>query len=806
MSAPLPLLRSWLTEERRLLPERSQLLRVAVGSLLLFAVLLALEGRRRSDWIQTFQQGQRLERMELVSAALDDIRRTAFDWGRWNDSYRFITGRNPSFVSRDLAKTSLFSSGGVMVLFDQRGRSRVSYGSPGANRPAHAALVRCAQGALGGLIDLNSAIQLLCRRGDGKSYLGVLTQISTNDSSAAPVGSLVMFEPLIPQASGPRLRAQLQRFEAQLVLRSSPGSEDLPGGTQLLGENRQLIGLRHQSTLPLVWQSLRDDGLLALALLAPLLLARIRLTLAHRRQRLLSLRQERRATGRIRRVCRQLDQLLAELGLGAEQGSAPQRVMAELVGAADLAATDATDPMALEGRLHTFAQRFQRFLDGARSLALLDPLTQLPNRRFFVEQLALQVRSTAGAQARFALLFVDIDRFKEINDSFGHTIGDRVLIAVASRLRQLIDSRDFLARHGGDEFVILHELPPLSAAQPAHAREASLRYAERIAAAFEGPLSLDQQAIELSLSLGITLVQPDLPHPEVAIQQCDMAMLQAKRNKHTRIAIFDLDRTDPRDSDYELYSALRQAIRNNQLSVVFQPIVDATGVLRGVEALARWRHPQRGSIPPDLFVSLAERHRQMHRLGEELLRQALLGFRAIDPATGGVLGLSINLSPSQLEDPSLVNRILHHLELHHFPPQRLTLELTERGILEASAVVSANLSLLREHGIRLSLDDFGTGQSSLSLLSQLRPDEVKIDRSFVEAIDHDPYALQIVSLLGQMGPALGFQLVAEGVEEEATLRRLQRLGIDRFQGFWFSRPIEAPVPPRRSVRPWPVAE
>lgn len=806
MSAPLPLLRSWLTEERRLLPERSQLLRVAVGSLLLFTVLLALEVRRRSDWIQSFQSSQRLERMELVSAALDDIRRTAFDWGRWNDSYRFLSGRNPSFIARDLAKTSLFSSGGVMVLFDLQGRSRVSYSSLGPNRPSHRALVRCARASLSSLIDLSSAIQLLCRRGDGKSYLGVLTRISTNDSSAPPVGSLVMFEPLIPQASGPRLRAQLQSFEAQLVARSSPGSEDLPGGTQLLGENRRVIGLRHQSTLPLVWQSLRDDGLLALALLAPLLLARIRLTLAHRRQRLLSLRQERRATGRIRRVCRQLDQLLDELGFGGEQGSAPQRVMAELVGEGDLALVDATDPLALEGRLHIFAQRFQRFLDGARSLALLDPLTQLPNRRFFVEQLVLQMRSAAGQQARFALLFVDIDRFKEINDSFGHTTGDRVLVAVASRLRLLIDSRDFIARHGGDEFVILHELPPLPAMEPARARESSLRFAERIAAAFEGPLPLDQLVLELSLSLGITLVQPDLAHPEVAIQQCDMAMLQAKRNKHTRIAIFDLDRTDPRDSDYELYSALRQAIRDHQLTVDFQPIVDAAGELRGVEALARWRHPQRGSIPPDLFVSLAERHRQMHRLGEELLRQALLGFRGIDPNAGSHLMLSINLSPSQLEDPSLVNRILHQLERHQFPPQRLTLELTERGILEASAVVSANLSLLRAHGIRLSLDDFGTGQSSLSLLSQLRPDEVKIDRSFVEAIDHDPYALQIVTLLGRMGPALGFQLVAEGVEDEATLRRLLRLGIDRFQGFWFSRPIEGPALPRRSVRPSPAAE
>jgi EAL domain-containing protein (putative c-di-GMP-specific phosphodiesterase class I) len=366
---------------------------------------------------------------------------------------------------------------------------------------------------------------------------------------------------------------------------------------------------------------------------------------------------------------------------------------------------------------------------------------------------------------------------------------------VASRLRQLIDRHDFLARHGGDEFVILHVLAAEAPQAQAEARAASLRFAERIAAAFDGPLQLDSLAINLSLSLGITLLQPEPADPEVAIQQCVRAMGEAKRNKHTRIAIFDLDRNDPRNGDYNLYSSLCQAIRDHQLSVLFQPIVNGAGELHGVEALARWCHAERGWISPELFVSLAERHRQMPRLSEELLCQALLSFRDIDPSIAADLALSINLSPSELEDPSLVPRILEQLEQHRHPAARLTLEITERGILEPSAVVSANLIRLREHGIRLALDDFGTGNSSLSLLSQLRPDEVKIDRSFVAAIGHDVYALQIITLLGRMAPALGFQLVAEGVEDEATLQRLQGLGIDRFQGFWFSRPAAAAVLP-----------
>lgn len=473
--------------------------------------------------------------------------------------------------------------------------------------------------------------------------------------------------------------------------------------------------------------------------------------------------------------------------------------MARLIAGAEPAAISGS--AGLEGRLHTLAQRFQHFLDGARSLALLDTLTQLPNRRFFVEQLALQLAADQPQQSAMALLFVDIDKFKEINDSFGHSTGDLVLSEVARRLRQLIAPQDFLARYGGDEFVILHGLDQQGDQAQASPDSASLRFAERIAAAFDGPIDLGGIAIELSLSLGVTLLQGDLSHPEVAIQRCDMAMLQAKRNKHNRIAIFNLTTPEHQDSDYELYADLMAAIREQQLTVLYQPIVDGQGRTRGVEALARWVHPQRGQIPPDLFISLAERHRQMHRLGEALWHQSLLGYQGIRQFRLQPLGLSLNISPSQLEDPSLVHRLQHQLERHNLPPSRLTLELTERGVLEASAVVSDNLRQLRRLGIRLSLDDFGTGYSSLSLLSQLRPDEVKIDRSFVVAMANDPYALQIVTLLSRMAPALGFELVAEGVEDEEQVQQLRAMGIDRFQGYWFARPllssaidVEQPLP------------
>ena len=790
MPSPLRPLRSWLKEERRLLPERPLLRGVWVVSVALLAVLLMLEARRRSSVIERSLQVQRQERLELVSTAFDDIRRTSFDWSRWNDSYRFIQGRNPGFIQGDLAQTSLFSSGGVMVLFNLQGIPVISYGNTGANQASHAPLLRCAQDNLRRLVNLSSAIKLLCHSGNGSAYLGVLSLISNNDSSAPAAGSLVMFEPLIRPVHGPRLRSQLQALQDLITSRSTPGSEPLPNSLRVWGAAGVPIGLQGQSSLPLLLRSLLDDAGLLLVLFIPLLLARLRFTLAHRRQRLVDLHSDRQATGRIRRVCHQLDALLSQLGLDGEESNAQQRVMARLIQGTDPPSSEQIAVSgALEGRLHVLAQRFQHFLDGARSLALLDSLTQLPNRRFFVEQLELEVARHQQQNSAIALLFVDIDKFKEINDSFGHSTGDLALIEVARRLRQLIAPHDFLARYGGDEFVILHELAVNNPEVAVQADADSLRFAARIAAAFDGPINLGTIAIELSLSLGITLLQSDLPHPEVAIQQCDIAMLQAKRNKHSRIAIFTLNDQDPHDRDYELYADLMQAMRDHQISVLFQPIVDGQGYPCGVEALARWRHPQRGAIPPDLFIGLAERHRQIHRLGDELLQQSLRGYQAIRRRRDQSLRLSLNISPSQLEDPSLVQRIQRQLEHHHLPPQLLTLEITERGILEASAVVSDNLQQLRRLGIRLSLDDFGTGYSSLSLLSQLRPDEVKIDRSFVVAMANDPYALQIVTLISRMAPALGFELVAEGVEDQARVLQLQQMGINRFQGYWFARPL-----------------
>jgi len=786
-------LRSWLKEERRLLPCSVRLWMVGVGSLGVLTLLFAVDLRRHEARVTAELADQRREQLELVGLALSDLRRTAFDWARWEDSLRFVQGRNPQFVRRDMVQSSLFDSGGVMVLFDRNGRSVVSYSRTGIDHPTHRPLQRCAWANLGALTSLASAVQLFCHGEKRLPYLGVLTQVSDNASSVPAEGALVMFEPLVGAGQGPRLRQQLLALRSQIGSSDSNGLERLPRSMQLHGPDGRPIGLRPQSGVAPLLRSMRDDLLLLLALLAPLLLIRMQLTLTHRRQRRTALNRERLANERIRRVCQQLDGLLGQPGPTGVGLSPQQRVMDRLVGREAEETGQANQPLAVEHRLDAFARRFQHFFDGALNLALLDQLTQLPNRRFFIEQLSLEVQRHQLEQRPIALLFVDIDRFKEINDSFGHTVGDRALMLVARRLRQQIGLGDFLARYGGDEFVILHQLEcgvesGVAVGQD-HLHHDSRRFAERIAAAFDGPADLDGVAIELNLSLGITLLSPDLPSPEVALRQCDQAMLQAKKNNHNRIAIYDLDRLDRPDSDYELYTDLQQAIREEQLTVMYQPIVDARGLPRSLEALARWQHPRRGAVPPEQFLRLAERHRQILSLSDALLRQALIGYSGIQTQARQSLRLSFNISPSQLEDPSLVSRILSELERHHITPTRLTLELTERGILEGSMIVQSNLQLLRRHGVKLSLDDFGTGQSSLSLLGQLQPDEVKIDRSFVVAMEHDPYARQIITMLCRMAPSLGFELVAEGVEDAPSFERLRKLGIHRFQGYWFARPM-----------------
>jgi diguanylate cyclase (GGDEF)-like protein len=440
-----------------------------------------------------------------------------------------------------------------------------------------------------------------------------------------------------------------------------------------------------------------------------------------------------------------------------------------------------------ERELARVTGRVQRFLRSASNLALLDHLTQLPNRRFFIARVAEASAHHSRLGQHFALLFVDVDKFKVINDTYGHAVGDAVLISVSQRLRGVLSSGDFMARYGGDELAVILDLSSLEDQSQESLNRAAREKARAMVDSLVPPVLVGDLPIAVSLSIGITLVDPEDSDIAAVIQRSDLAMYQAKRSRDGRIVGPDNVGQAPQLNRYQLFTDLIQAIRNRELQVFYQPIATADGQWHGVEALARWQHPERGWVEPMLFLEMAEQHRQMQLLGNELIRISLDGFQQLRRRHGD-LRLYLNLTPIQLLDEDLAERLLSHLQARGLPCALLTLELTEHSILEPNAGVRANLDKLRQAGVRLALDDFGTGYSSLVQLKIVRPDVVKIDKSFVQAVSEDPLVHEIIALLAALAPRLELELIAEGIEETSVLDALVAMGVPLYQGFVFGRP------------------
>ncbi|MCP9845794.1 bifunctional diguanylate cyclase/phosphodiesterase [Synechococcus sp. Lug-A] len=813
---PWSLLHSWWKDERHSLT-RAKARLPGLAALLLLTPLLGLEIARRSDNIRIEKDTQRREQLEVVMAALLSVKRTVFDWGHWNDAYEFAAGRNPGFVSLDVANTSLFDGEARMVIFGPGGKTLLAY-SRGI-RSRHAAttnshgvgggvpqeLIRCARDQLPALVTLNSFRRLACPSDDGQLYMGVITPLTDNASLRPARGALVLFEPLLKSDYGPNLSDSLSQLgEAVHFMATDDAAAAARADVELVdppihSNDRQRLGLRRQPVLPIVARSLADDLLLILAIVAGLLVFRILLVLERRRQKVQLRKVERRAAQRIRRACRDLDALLEGVRMGPEglpHGPSETHVLARLIHNETETATDSDlvllpehDAATMESRLAEVANRFQHFLRSARSLALFDSLTQLPNRRYFIEQLQIEVQRAHRSRQASAILFVDVDKFKNINDTYGHDAGDAALVITAQRLRDQIRGGDFLARYGGDEFAIL--MAPYAGPDRSGGdlRSQARQLAQRVAKAFDASFQVAGVSIEISLSIGIATVEPDETDIEACIKRSDIAMYQAKQHKHSRISIFEANAAPTELDDYSLYSDLMRALRQGELRMLFQPIVDGSDTIHGVEALARWHHPQQGDVSPEVFIALAERYRQMDILGEELVRLAIEGFVRLRQQLGPELQLFVNVTPSQLSHPNIVHRLLGLLAWEGIPFHLLTLEITERSVLESTDTVAGNIRLLQDQGVRLALDDFGTGYSSLNLLITLKPNGVKIDKSFVTAMHVNPFANQIVTMIAGLASRMELDLVAEGVDNPDTLVLLQNLGLRFFQGFLYCSPL-----------------
>ncbi|MER3399129.1 MAG: hypothetical protein C4316_11500 [Chloroflexota bacterium] len=451
----------------------------------------------------------------------------------------------------------------------------------------------------------------------------------------------------------------------------------------------------------------------------------------------------------------------------------------EAVGS-DLTADPAVKGMVVTARDVTDTQIYEEEL---RRRALYDGLTGLPNRTLFIERLG-HALLRSGRQGRpVAVLFLDLDNFKLVNDSLGHQVGDELLTAVAERLRQCLRREDTLARFGGDEFTVLLEEVPSA--------EGAIRVAERIHDALAGPFTVDGHELFLTASIGIALSRPETLGPEELLQAADIALYQAKALGKARSALFGAEMAIQVSDRLRLSTDLRRAIGRGEFRVHYQPVVDLeTGRVGWVEALVRWHHPERGLLPPSRFIAIAEETGLIIALGRLILREACRQVQAWQAYSPG-LGLSVNLSPRQFQDPALVEEVARVLAETGLDPACLELEVTEEAVMSDPQQTVNTLNRLKGLGVRIAIDDFGTGYSSLAYLVRFPVDTIKLDRSFTAQLPQSPASTAIVQAVLTFARSLGLTVVVEGVERVDQLKRVKALGCLYGQGYLLGPPQPA---------------
>ncbi len=427
-----------------------------------------------------------------------------------------------------------------------------------------------------------------------------------------------------------------------------------------------------------------------------------------------------------------------------------------------LAVRDLRDRIAAEARI--------------RFLAAHDPLTHLPNRAGFAEQLARAMESRG--EAPFALIALDLDRFKMVNDTLGHAVGDALLVKAAQRLRGAVRTGDLVCRLGGDEFVVVQFAP----GQP----EAATRLAQRLCELMSRPFVVNGQILNIGTSIGIALHPADGQDQGTLARNADLALYRAKAEGRGTYRFFETEMDTRMQRRRLMEVELRTALALRQFHLLYQPLLDlTTGAVIGFEALIRWTHPERGVVSPGEFIPLAEETGLIVPIGEWVLREACREAAGWPAATG----IAVNLSPIQFAAPGLVETVRAACAAAGLDPRRLELEITESVLLSGSEETLATLRALKALGCRISMDDFGTGYSSLSYLRSFPFDKIKIDRSFVTDVTRQGEAAAIVRAIVGLGRSLGMATTVEGVETEAQLDHLRAEGCDQAQGYLIGRPL-----------------
>ena len=420
-------------------------------------------------------------------------------------------------------------------------------------------------------------------------------------------------------------------------------------------------------------------------------------------------------------------------------------------------------------------------------LAFYDPLTQLPNRRLLQDRLERAIVACQRQGALGALLFIDLDDFKTLNDNRGHHIGDLLLIAVAERLRQAVRSQDTVARLGGDEFLVVFE--GLDASHDKAAQQVQ-QIAEKILASLNNAYQLEGQEYFNSPSIGICVFGDAPVQIDELLKQADQAMYHAKAAGRNTLRFFDPEMQAVTAQRFALQNEIREALQHKQFQLFYQPQVNHLGQIVGAEALIRWLHPQRGMIPPLDFIPIAEESGLILPMGNWIIASACaqLVEWSKAAATADII-LSINVSARQFQHPQFVEQLLAIIEQTGAVPSRLKLELTESMLVANQQDIITKMDALKRHGIKFSLDDFGTGYSSLSYLKRLPISELKIDKSFVKDILIDPNDAAIARMVIRLAQSMELSVIAEGVETKEQRDWLEREGCFKYQGYYFGRPV-----------------
>lgn len=419
--------------------------------------------------------------------------------------------------------------------------------------------------------------------------------------------------------------------------------------------------------------------------------------------------------------------------------------------------------------------------EGTRRLSPRDPLTGFLSRRALVEEGAAMLQEATRRRLAVAMLMIDLDRFKTINDLHGHGVGDALLARVAAEISTELPPLSLAARVGGDEFACVFVFNPADS-------DTVQRVAERLVSRLTRPIDIGGTSLHVSASVGIARSDQERPTIEALIRASDIAMYAAKQAGRNRFSWFDPDMARTLHARNELETALRAAIPTGQIVPFFEQQIDLnTGHLLGFEVLARWNHPVHGQISPDRFIPIAEQTGMIADLSQTLMRQAFLAARDWDPS----LTLSINVSAVQLRDAWLPQKIIKLLLETGFPAHRLEVEITERALFENLALAQSIIGSLKNQGIGVALDDFGTGYSSLYNIRKFALDSLKIDRSFIDGMMRERESVAIVHSIIHLGQALGLGVIAEGVETDGQVAMLRAAGASHLQGYLFAVPITA---------------